>query len=81
MKLIQKVVAWFNARKEEHERMASERILRISEERVQLREFKSGIYIAIDGIPVVSVSSHVKDAIPALQEARQTFLSYINQSK
>lgn len=79
MKSIQKVVAWFNARKAEKERMASERIIRVSEERVQLREFKGDIYIAIDDIPVVAVYSTVKMAVPALEEARQTFRTYINQ--
>lgn len=79
MKSIQKVVAWFNARKAEKERMASERIIRVSEERVQLREFKGDIYIAIDGIPVVAVSSTVKMPVSALEEARQTFRTYINQ--
>lgn len=81
MKYIKKVIAWFNARKADKVKAAKEYTARMVEERVQLREFKSGIYIAIDGIPVVSVSSHVKEAIPALEEARQTFLSYINLSK
>lgn len=81
MKYIQKVVTWFNARKESIAKEKNARFVRETEERVQLREFKNGIYIAIDGIPIVSVSSHVKEAIPALEEVRQTFLSYINQSK
>lgn len=79
MKYIQKVVAWLNARKAEKERIANERIVRASEERVQLREFKGDIYIAIDGIPVVAVSSTSKMAVPALEEARQTFRTYITQ--
>lgn len=79
MKYIQKVVAWFNARKEEKAKVANARIVQEAEERVQLREFRSGIYIAIDGIPVVSISSHVKEAIPALEEARKTFRTYITK--
>lgn len=79
MKYIQKVAAWFNARKAEKERIASERIVRASEKRVQLREFKGDIYIAIDDIPVVAVSSTIKMAVPALEEARQTFRTYITK--
>lgn len=79
MKYIQRVVAWFNARKADKERVANERIVRVSEERVQLREFKGDIYITIDGIPVVAVSSNSKTAVPALEEARQTFRTYIKK--
>lgn len=79
MKYIQKVVAWLNARKAKKERIANERIVRASEERVQLREFKGDIYIAIDGIPVFAVSSTSKMAVPALEEARQTFRTYITK--
>lgn len=81
MKCIQRVIAWFNARKADKVKAAKEYTARMVEERVQLREFKGGIYISIDDIPVVAVSSHTKEAIPALDEARQTFLAYINQSK
>ena len=81
MEFIQRVVAWFNARKEDKIKAAKEYTTRMAKERVQLREFKGGIYISIDGIPIVSVSSHTKEAIPALEEARQTYFSYINQSK
>lgn len=81
MKYIQKVIAWVNARKADKVKATKEYTARIVKERVQLREFKGGIYISIDGIPIVSVSSHTKEAIPALEEARQTYFSYINQSK
>ena len=81
MKYIQKVIAWVNARKADKIKATTEYTARIVKERVQLREFKGGIYISIDGIPIVSVSSHIKEAIPALEEARQTYFSYINQSK
>ena len=81
MKYIQKVIAWVNARKADKVKAAKEYTTRMVKERVQLREFKGGIYISIDGIPIVSVSSHTKEAIPALEEARQTYFAYINQSK
>ena len=81
MKYTQRVVAWIKARRTERERAENERIIRVSRERVQLREFNGEIYIALDKIPIVSVSSHIKEAIPALEEVRQTLLSYINQSK
>ena len=81
MKYIQKVIAWVNARKADKVKATKDYTERIVKERVQLREFKGGIYISIDGIPIVSVSSHTKEAIPALEEARQTYFSYINQSK
>lgn len=81
MKYIEKVTAWFKARKEEKVREANERNVRESEERVQLREFKGGIYIALDEIPVVAVSSHINEAIEALEDVRKTVLQYINQPK
>lgn len=77
MKYIQKVVAWFNARNEERARVESANVAREAEERVQLREFKGNIYITIDEIPVVAVSSHIKDAISALEESRLTYRTYI----
>lgn len=79
MKCLKKVVTWFNSRKEKKVKMANERTVQEAEERVQLREFKGDIYISIDDIPVVAVSSHVKTAVPALEEARQTFRTYITQ--
>lgn len=79
MKYIKKVVAWFNARKAEKAKEMSALIAQEAEERVQLREFKGDIYISIDDIPVVAVSSHVKTAVPALEEARQTFRAYITK--
>ena len=81
MKYIQQVATWLKARKAEKMKAAREHAARMVEERIHLREFKSGLYIAIDCIHFVSVSSHVKEAIPALEEARRTFLSYINPSK
>lgn len=79
MKYIQKVVAWLNARKAEKAKAMSALIAQEAEERVQLREFKGDIYISIDDIPVVAVSSHVKTAVTALEEARQTFRTYITK--
>lgn len=77
MKYIKKLIAWFNARNEERARVESANVAREAEERVQLREFKGNIYITIDEIPVVAVSSHIKDAIAALEESRLTYRAYI----
>lgn len=76
---IQAIVGWFKARREAKAKAETASMVRESSERIQLQEFMGKIHISIDGIPLIPVDSHRKDAIPALEEARITYRNYANQ--
>lgn len=76
---IQAVAEWFRKRREAKAKAETASMLRESSERIQLQEFMGKIHISIDGIPLMPVESHRKDAIPALEEVRMTYRNYANQ--
>lgn len=76
---IHTVMAWLKARREARVKAETASMVRESSERIQLQEFMGKVHISIDGIPLVSVDSHRKDAIPALEEVRMTYRNYVNQ--
>lgn len=76
---IQAVAGWFKERREAKAKAEAESMVRESAERIQLQEFGGKIHISIDGIPLMPVESHRKDAIPALEEVRMTYRNYANQ--
>ena len=76
---IQAVAGWFKERREAKEKAEAASIVRESSERIQLQEFMGKVHISIDGIPLISVDSLRKDAIPALEDVRMTYRNYANQ--
>lgn len=76
MKYIDKIFILFRERRAQSKAKQSEMLCGQLSERIQVKEFQSRMYIAVDGIPMIDIENLRTGVIDELAEIRKTIIKY-----
>lgn len=76
MNFIDKIFILFRERRAQSKAKQPEMLCGQLSERIQVKEFQSRMYIAVDGIPMIDIENLRTGVIDELAEIRKTIIKY-----